>query len=550
VTYSITATNPAASSCVQPFSITNNVTVSAGAYLAGTSLLSTVVSVTRFGTDSAGNIYLAGGYRGNPTIFNLTTSPNTSSSGYTLPSHAGANLRPFLIKYNSSGVYQFSTALNDGSGNDTYTQTVAIDSSGNIYTGGVYRGTPTIYNLTANPNTTSSGYTLPSNGSGYNRLFIIKWNSSGVYQYSTAWTSGNYDNGINDMVVDSVGNLYVCGYYYGAPLIYNLTANPNTSSSSYSLPNNPNGYVWGHCVRFNSSGSYVSTSYIPAVNNYQLVGYNNMVVDSSDNLYINCGYRGAVTIYQFTTVPGATSTGVTFTNNPYTYGYAGLVKFNSSGVYQGSFFIPNSAGFGNMAVDSSGNFYLTGFYYQSPTIYNITSSPNTTSSGYALPNNSFNSLFVIKWNSSGVYQFSSAIPGSGGGQYGFGASVAVNPSNGDIYYGGYYNYTTGTTIYNMTANPNATSSGNSLPSSATAQFGFLIRYNSAGTYATSTVYNTAALNSEVTYMKISSGTLYVYGKYLSSPVLYNLTPGPNTSSSGYSLPNTTNQAGFLVQYAA
>ena len=549
--YTITATNPVATSCVQSFSITNTVTVSGGAYLTGTALLSTgSQQVTRVVTDSSGNIYVVGGYRDNPTIFNLTANPNTSSSGYALPSNPTGTYRGFLIKYNSSGVYQFSTAINDGAVDNCYAQSVRIDSSGNIYIGGTYRGMPTLYNLTANPNTSATANLLPNNGTGYNRVFIIKWNSAGTYQYSTGWINGNYDSGVSDLEVDSAGNLYACGAYYGAPTIYNLTVTPATSSSGYTLPNNPYGYVWGFCIKWNSSGTYVNSTYVPAVNNYQLVGINNLVVDSSDNIYLNFGYRGTPTIYQFTTVPGATSTGITFTNNPTAGFYPGLVKFNSAGTYQSSFFIPNSAGFSNMTVDSAGSLYLTGSYSATPTIYNLTSSPNTSSSGYALPNNSFSSLFVIKFNSSGVYQLSTAVPGSGGGQYGAGASVAINPSNGDIYYGGYYNYTTGTTIYNMSVVPNATSSGFSLPSSATYQYGFIIKYNSSGVYQSSTVQNSGNNSSSVSYMFLRNSLLYVLGNYFNTPVIYNMTANPNTASSGYSLPNTTAQGGFLLQYAA
>lgn len=89
------------------------------------------------------------------------------------------------------------------------------------------------------------------------------------------------------------------------------------------------------------------------------------------------------------------------------------------------------------AIDADGNIYITGFYSSTTTklsIYNYTGTSDTTITqslyGY-LPAANNNSIFIIKYNSSGVVQWATNIPGNASGsQNGY---TLITDSNGNIY---------------------------------------------------------------------------------------------------------------------
>ena len=164
-------------------------------------------------TDSAGNVY--------------GTGPMSDGAGYMM----------MLIKYSSSGVYQWQMKTN-GEGHG-----VAIDPSGNIYNGGFAGGT---YGLQLNKynssgslllqtrtngqygydtyggkvvcdsagNSYSAGSFRQSSGTGY-EFGLIKRNSSGTIQWQRKLTvSGGC--GFQDVKIDSTGTKMVISGYTSA----------------------------------------------------------------------------------------------------------------------------------------------------------------------------------------------------------------------------------------------------------------------------------------------------------------------------------------------
>jgi len=115
-----------------------------------------------------------------------------------------------------SGTQQLGTS----SGN-TKTDGVTVDSSGNIYvTGYTYGGLD---------NNTNSGNT---------DIFLVKYNSSGVKQWTKQLGTSNSDVG-RGVTVDSSDNIYVTGSTKGG-----LDGNSNTAGSSWDF----------FLVKYNSSG--------------------------------------------------------------------------------------------------------------------------------------------------------------------------------------------------------------------------------------------------------------------------------------------------------
>jgi hypothetical protein len=520
----------------------------------GTYSLATVITGTNYSRgngvtcDSSGNVYLTGFYTYNTTVtlYNLTKNPNAFSSGYQLPNYS--SYTAFLIKYSSSGEYQYSSVLY-ASGYQTYGYSVACDSSGNVYLSGTYNtNAPTIYNLTVNPNTSSSGYSLPSPSGTWS--YLIKYNSSGTYQSAVVLNTAS--NGSRVLCGPS-NTVYWSGYYSSTPSLYNPTQNPNSSSSGYSLPNAPNqggfliNYDYSATTSFSLTlanlGSFTGNPYSAGM----IVSGTNIsfgtatTCDSNGNIYVVGTYisSSTVPIYNLSTVPNGSYSGY---NLPATgvVQWSYIIKYNSSGTYQYSAVIPVSSTSSCIVGDSSGNVYWAGTYSSStPTLYNMAPDPTSSSSGYSLPSPSATWPFIIKYNSSGTYQYSTvfSVPST---PYGLACD-----SSGNLYYSGSYNTSGLTTMYTMTANPNTSSSGYSLPNSSG---GLLVKYNSSGTYQSSTVLTGATGNFGMGVACDSSGNVYWTGNYTTGPTIYNLTATTNQTSSGYSLPNTGPYFCFLIKY--
>ena len=273
-------------------------------------------------TDSNGNLFVAGQFNGT-VVFN----PGDPGSSVTSTN----NTDGFMVKYNSSGVYQTVKTF-DTSGGYAYTTVIATDSSGNVYVAGQFDGT-----VVFNPGDPGSSVTSNNQDS-----FLVKYNSSGVYQtVKTFDTSGGNAN-TTSMAVDSSDNVYVAGQFTGT-----VVFNPGDPGSSVTS-NNGDGFM----VKYNSSGVYQSVRAFDSSNG-GYAGTDSMAVDSSDNVYIT-GYIVGTVVFN----PGDLGSSVT---SP---GYTGfLVKYDSGGTYQSVETFDTGGGYASsnsIEVDSSDNVYVAG----------------------------------------------------------------------------------------------------------------------------------------------------------------------------------------------
>ena len=517
----------------------------ANSYLAGTNNSSTQINGIRI--DSLGNIYAAGTYIGNPVIYNLYSTP--TSSGYSLPNVSTS--RGFLIKWNSAGSYLYSTAISAGSLNSG-AGAIAIDSNDNVYFGGSYDSSPTIYNCTAAPNTISSGKTLPTpNTSGRVKSFIIKYNSTGLYLGATALYDGNYDNGVSVLMVDSANNIYAGGGYYGAPTIYNITATVNATSSGNTVPNDPYGYGELYLIKWNSSGVYQACINLPTSGGYTQSGFSgpgpgSLTIDVSGNIYASVFWRGTTaTIYNIVSgTPNNSTASVSLPSNSTTGQYGAVIKWNAAGIYQGCMAFNTYSGLaGTVFTDKMGNMYYTGYYNAEQALYHLSGAPNSAQVGLSLPGTGGPLwAFLIKYNSAGTY-ISSTVLGTSAGNTA-GNTVTVDAAN-NIYWGGYYNGQP--TIYNLNIYPPIkypynVSTGITLPNAST-NYGFIIKFDATGTYVQSSI---VPVQAEVLTSITVSNTLFYGGYYLGNPLIYNMTSNIQVSSGISLASSSTNRNAFII----
>ena len=367
---------------------------------------------------------------------------------------------------------------------------IAVDSSGSAYV----TGSTTSANFpTANP---LQGSLEAAPGGG--NAFVTKLNSTGsALVYSTyLGGSGLADNGYG-IAVDSFGDAYVAGWTRSTnfPTVNPIQASPGGS--------------WGTAfvAKLNSTGSaLVYSTYLGGSGNpayYEGDVARGIAVDSSGNAYVT-GYTYST---DFPTIPtnqnfsiggASNSAGLTGIQNAF------VSKLSPNGTalvystYLGGNFVDGAAG---IAVDSSGNAYVTG---------NTASTDFPTANPFEASLTSANgggNAFVTELNSTAsALVYSTYLGGSTSEQ---GNGIAVD-SSGNAYVTG----TTGSTDFPTAPQPPA---GNPLQASlGGGDNSFVTKLNWAASASTlSLVYSTYLGGSSDDYGNAiavdSSGNAYVAG---------------------------------------
>jgi uncharacterized delta-60 repeat protein len=254
------------------------------------------------------------------------------------------------IKYNADGVEQWVQRYN-GPGNG-YDEAfcIAVEGSGNVYVTGW------------------------STGSGTNFDYAtIKYSESGVQQWVQRYNApGNGWDEAHSLTLDNSGNVFVTGLCYGS----------GTSDYDYATIKYNSSGVQQWVQRYNGPGNGWDEAY-------------SLAVDGSGNVYVTgCSY-GSGTYYDYATI-----------------------KYNSSGVQQ---WVQRYNGPGNsadyaysLAVDGSGNVYITGYSVGSGTNFDYS---------------------TIKYNADGVQQWVQRYNGPGNSAD-YATSLAVDGS-GNVYVTGW-----------------------------------------------------------------------------------------------------------------
>jgi len=334
--------------------------------------------------DSSGNTYVVG--QTTSLDFPVVAGSLETTSAAPVGCVALFGYEAFVTKLNPSGsALVYSTYL--GGPGCAIGTGIAIDSAGNAYvTGSAGPGFPTT------PQAFQTTYGGPGNTS-VGDAFVAKLNATGtalVYSTYLGGFSGDIGNGI---AVDAGGNAYVVG-----------------QTVSNDFPTFPSG---GVCSDLSNSADFVTKL---NANGSALVyskclgkpdiGYG-LAVDSTGNAYVT-GFGNA----------GMTASA---TGNCTLAGGGYAAKLNSDGT---TAFVDCFPGTGRaIAVDSSGNTYLTGY----------TTSPNfpTTAGAFQTACNAtcatgFSDAFVMKLDATGTKLLYSTYLGGNGND--LGSSIAVDQS--------------------------------------------------------------------------------------------------------------------------
>ena len=257
------------------------------------------------------------------------------------------------------------------------------------------------------------GYGVATDGSGnvyvtgtYGGASLRKYSSTGDLQWVTTWGewggAGAWGFGV---AADGSGNVYVTGYFYGT-----VDFDPDGGD-----PHTANGYYDVFLSKFDSSGNF---EWARTWGGSSYDSGDGVAVDGSGNVY--------VTGYFYGTADFDPDGGDPHTANGYDDVF--LSKFDSSGNFEWArTWGGSSYDYGNgVAVDGSGNVYVTGRFSGTVDFDPDGGDPHTGNGYYA--------AFLSKFDSSGNFDWARTWGGSG---YDWGEGVAADGS-GNVYVTGYF----------------------------------------------------------------------------------------------------------------
>ena len=333
--------------------------------------------------DASGNVYVTGS----------SYEPNNGVNSWDIAT----------VKYNTSGVQQWVTTYNGPANDADRPASIKLDNSGNVY-------------ITGN-----------SIGIGSGKDYVtIKYNSTGVAQWIERFNgTGNGDDSPTSVDVDAAGNVYVTGtsYYGGVATDMDfLTLKYNTAGTlQWNQIHGNYGTDGGTSVKVDASGNVYAVGYFYDLNNnynntdYMVIKYNSAGAQQWDTQYNGPGFGADAASAMV--VDAAGNVYVTGTTTPRASGKDIItIKYDAAGVQQ---WMQVYNGTGNgvdsaraIAVDASGNVYVTGF-----------ATGSSTGKDYA----------IIKYNSSGTQQWVSIYSGPSGSTADDYASSIVVDGSGNVF---------------------------------------------------------------------------------------------------------------------
>lgn len=379
-------------------------------------------SVVAMATDTSGNVYITGSFFGLATFGTI----NKISEG---------DNDMFVAKYNKNGVLQWVQAA--GGKTDDAGQSIAVDNSGNVYVIGYYQDEAKFTN----------SVTITSQGEL--DIFVVKYNSNGVFQWvRSAGGTGNESGG--GIALGTSGNIYVTGSYEGTSTFDGITKTAQGSTDlfiaiynnsgavqwvqsaggtgydnglSIAIDGNEKVYLTGNFTTTTTFGTINKTSvggndifvakFDPALSSWSYVQTfggtqddipQSIALDASGNIYIAGVFSGTTSFGGISKISqGNNDIFVAKCNN------SGVVQWVQSG---GSTGLDSAQ---DVAVDGSGNVYITGFYGRIATFGSI----SKTEEG------AFDA-FVIKYNNNGTLLW---VKSMGNSDYDIGQGVAIDNNN-------------------------------------------------------------------------------------------------------------------------
>ncbi len=302
--------------------------------------------------DASQNIYTGGAFQQT-----VDFDPGAGVQNHT--SHGGYDI--FVSKLDSSGNYVFAVTV--GGPEDDAAAAIALDSTGDIFTTGLFADTVDF-------SVGLGGLILNQTSLGGTDAFVYKLTNNGVYG-GVVTLGGTGDDGGTGIGLGPGDNIYYSGYFVG---IVDFDFTPGVSQRTSSGPQS------GFVSRLGPDGNLIYASVLggTAADTAQYLH-----VDSSGNAYSTGSYSGTIDLD-----PGVGTQ--LRTSNGQTDIFVSKLDPNGNYVYGDSLGGSASEFVAGLAVDALGNTYTTGQYSGTP---DFDPGPGTSNLD---PSPGVSSLFVSK----------------------------------------------------------------------------------------------------------------------------------------------------------
>ncbi len=342
---------------------------------------------TSVAVDSGGNSYLTGVYyKSNVSVYDS----NQISSNVTLRTPTGLSNFGYIVKYNPSGISQWSICTD---GNYSTIDDIRIDSSNSIYVGGTsILGNVAIYN---SQNSNDATIRASDGGSSY----LIKFDSSGITKWFTSIGSPSNNSTLsssfqtNAIAIDSNCNSYIVGQYNNFGVISQIYNSNNIYSGSNLrvTTGSSTGSNAGFLVKFDSNGS---CKWFTTLDSTANDSFTSVAVDLNGNVFITgCNMGSNPFIYNSNNTPSP----YRFTNSNSS---AYVLKFDSNGILNWFtvYHTVESVQSRSVKTDSNGYIYVVGNYSASNIPGLITIGNNTCGNRLMQTSNSLLAAYIIKYD--------------------------------------------------------------------------------------------------------------------------------------------------------
>jgi len=300
-------------------------------------------------TDVSGNVYITGYFKSTNVTFGSITVNNSDPSTADI----------FIAKYDPSGTALWAKSA--GSAGDDEATAVATDLSGNVYMTGYF-------NCTA---LTFGTVTLTNAGGGASDVFVVKYDASG----NVIWAKGvgaTGNDGAASVVCDSVGNMYIMGYYSSTTIAFGAATLTHTSGISNDI----------FIAKYNAAGSAIWAKSVGGSNNEFPTSID---LGKADNIFVT-GYFQS---------PSLSFGAATLTNSASGSSDIFLAKYDTAG---NSFWARREGGSYNdyaqsVAAGGDGSVYIAGSFRSTSITLGSTTLTNANGSGFSWD------MFVAKYDS-------------------------------------------------------------------------------------------------------------------------------------------------------
>ncbi len=313
--------------------------------------------VNSLAVDASGNVYVTGMIFGTA---DLDPGPGQVLRG------AGVDHDPFLVKLDSAGNFVAATTLRNGS-----TGEVAIDSLGNVYWTGTFRGTA---DFDPGPGVVSRTAT------GDYDAFVVKYSPTFVPTLVINWPTLE-DIDTNGLAVDGNGNIYVAGDFRGT-----VDFDPSAAQLSRTSAGETDGFV----AKFSPTGGLMYAAVFAGVG---WTVSDDLVVDANGAVYVVGEMAGTV---DFDPGPGTAARTAAGFRDQF------VVKLDAAGAFSWANTLRASGAPVSLALSNDGFIYFTG----------RSSSQTDFDPGGGVQNRA-SGAYVARWKTSGAFDYVQTFEGSG-----------------------------------------------------------------------------------------------------------------------------------------